>query len=116
MEPEFETEDAALQERLHDMGIEQVLSAPRSPWQNPFVERLIGTLRCDCLDHVIILNDRHLRHIVGRCSSQMGWPALYSSVAPFAGKSRKPKSLASMAPLSLYNPYHARSACSRLRS
>ena len=51
---------------LHGMGIEQVLSAPRSPWQNPFVERLIGTLRRDCLDHVIVLNDRHLRRIVAR--------------------------------------------------
>jgi putative transposase len=56
----------AFQKRIRAMGIEQVLSAPRSPWQNPFVERLIGTLRRDCLDHVIILNDRHLRHIVGR--------------------------------------------------
>ena len=43
------------------MGIEQVLSAPHSPWQNPFVEQLIGTLRRDCLDHVIVLSDRHLR-------------------------------------------------------
>jgi putative transposase len=48
------------------MGIEQVLSAPRSPWQNPFVERLIGTLRRDCLDHVIVLNERHLRRILAR--------------------------------------------------
>ena len=48
------------------MGIEQVLSAPRSPWQNPFVEQLIGTLRRDCLDDVIVLNDRYLRRIVGR--------------------------------------------------
>jgi putative transposase len=56
----------AFQRRLQGMGIEQVLSAPRSPWQNPFVERLIGTLRRDCLDHVIVLNDRHLRRIVGR--------------------------------------------------
>ena len=48
------------------MGIEQVLSAPRSPWQNPLVERLIGTLRRDCLDHAIVLNDRHLRRIVAR--------------------------------------------------
>jgi putative transposase len=56
----------AFQKRIHAIGIEQVLSAPRSPWQNPFVERLIGTLRRDCLDHVIVLNDRHLRHIVGR--------------------------------------------------
>lgn len=56
----------AFQKRLHGMGIEQVLSAPRSPWQNPFVERLIGTLRRDGLDHRIVLNDRHLRRIVGR--------------------------------------------------
>jgi transposase InsO family protein len=56
----------AFQQRIRGMGIEQILSAPRSPWQNPFVERLIGTLRRDCLDHVIVLNDRHLRRIVGR--------------------------------------------------
>jgi hypothetical protein len=48
------------------MGIEQVLSALRSPWQNPFGERLIGTLRRDCLDHVIALNKCHLRRIVAR--------------------------------------------------
>ena len=52
--------------RIHAMGIEQVLSAPRSPWQNPFVERLIGTLRRDCLDHVLTLNECHLRRIVAR--------------------------------------------------
>ena len=52
--------------RIRAMGIEQVLSAPRSPWQNPFVERLIGTLRRDCLDHVVALNERHLRRIIAR--------------------------------------------------
>src|SRR6266851_525427 len=56
----------AFQRRVQSMGIEQVLSASRSPWQNPFVERFIGTLRRDCLDHVIALNERHLRHIVAR--------------------------------------------------
>jgi putative transposase len=57
---------SAFQRRVKSMGTEQVLSAPRSPWQNPFVERLIGTLRHDCLDHLIVLNERHLRHIVAR--------------------------------------------------
>mgnify|MGYP001813405190 CR=1 FL=1 len=46
------------------MGIEQVLTAPRSPWQNAFVERLIGSIRRDCLDHVIVLNERHLKRIL----------------------------------------------------
>jgi putative transposase len=40
------------QRRLESMGIEQVLTAPRSPWQNPYVERLIGSVRRDCLDHI----------------------------------------------------------------
>jgi len=43
------------------MGIEEVLTAPRSPWQNPFVERVIGSMRRECLDHVIVWNERSLR-------------------------------------------------------
>ena len=39
------------------MGIHEVKTAPRSPWQNPYVERLIGTLRRECLDHVVVLNE-----------------------------------------------------------
>jgi putative transposase len=57
---------SAFQQRVHGVGIEQVLSAPRSPWQNLFVERLIGTVRRDCLDHVSVLNEQHLRRIVAR--------------------------------------------------
>jgi hypothetical protein len=38
------------------MGIIEVITAPRSPWQNPYVERLIGSIRRECLDHVIILS------------------------------------------------------------
>ena len=48
------------------MGIEEVLTAPRSPWQNPFVERLTGSIRRDWLDHVIVLNERHLKRILNR--------------------------------------------------
>jgi putative transposase len=43
------------------MDIKQILTAPQSPWQSPFVERLIGSIRRDCLDHVIVLGERHLR-------------------------------------------------------
>jgi transposase InsO family protein len=50
--------------RLSAMGIRDRPTAPRSPWQNPYVERLIGTLRRDCLDHVVILGERHLRRVL----------------------------------------------------
>jgi putative transposase len=43
------------------MGVEEVVTAPRSPWQNPYVERLIGSIRRECLDHVIVWNERSLR-------------------------------------------------------
>jgi len=52
------------QRRVKNMGIEQVVTAPRSPWQNAFVERLIGSVRRECLDHVIVMNERHLRRIL----------------------------------------------------
>jgi transposase InsO family protein len=45
---------------VHTMGIRQVITAPRAPWQNPFVERLIGSIRRECLDHFIILSEAHL--------------------------------------------------------
>jgi putative transposase len=46
------------------LGIREVLSAPQSPWQNPYVERLIGSIRRECLDHVIVLNETGLRRIL----------------------------------------------------
>jgi transposase InsO family protein len=52
------------QKRVTDMGIEEVLIAPRSPWQNPYCERVIGSIRRDCLDHVIVLNEAHLHRIL----------------------------------------------------
>jgi hypothetical protein len=51
------------------MGIEEVVIAPRSPWQNPYVERLIGSVRRECLDHVIALHERHLRRLLTNISS-----------------------------------------------
>ncbi|MCP3918610.1 MAG: transposase [bacterium] len=46
------------------LGIEGLRSAPHSPWQNPFVERIIGSIRRECTDHVIVLNERHLHRIL----------------------------------------------------
>jgi transposase InsO family protein len=52
---------ARFRNRAKSLGIEEVITAPRSPWQNPYVERLIGSIRRECLNHVIIFNERHLR-------------------------------------------------------
>ena len=57
---------APFRHRVKRMRIAEVLTAPQSPWQNPFAERLIGSIRRECLDHVLILGDRHLRRILTR--------------------------------------------------
>ena len=46
------------------LGFEEVVTAPRSPWQNAYVERVIGSIRRDCLDHVVVISDRQLRRIL----------------------------------------------------
>ena len=56
--------DDHVRRRIASLGITEVVSSPRSPWQNPYVERVIGSIRRECLDHVIILNDRHLRRML----------------------------------------------------
>jgi transposase InsO family protein len=55
--------------RVRTMGIRDRPISPRSPWQNPYAERLIGTLRRDCLDHVLIFGERHLQRILTLYSS-----------------------------------------------
>ena len=52
-------------EQVKAMGIHEVLSAPRSPWQRAFVERVIGTIRRECLDHLIVFNQASLRRTLG---------------------------------------------------
>jgi putative transposase len=54
----------AYRQRVWHMGIEEFMIAPRSPWQNPDVERLIGSIRRECLDHVLVLHERHLQRIL----------------------------------------------------
>jgi transposase InsO family protein len=49
------------QRRVAGMGIREVVTTPSSPWQNPYVERVIGSIRRECLNHVIIFNETHLR-------------------------------------------------------
>jgi len=56
----------AFRKRVKGMGISEVPTAPHSPWQNPCAERLIGSIRRECLDHVVVLGEQHLRRTLTR--------------------------------------------------
>src|SRR4051812_10913910 len=55
-----------VRKRIATLGIEEVLTAPQSPWQNPYAERLIGSIRRECLNHFIILNAKHLKRTLAQ--------------------------------------------------
>ena len=61
---------------VQSMGIREVVTAPRAPWQNPLVERVIGSIRHECLDHFVILSEAHLRRLLRR------FRAYYNSSRP----------------------------------
>ena len=52
--------------RAQTLGIAEVITAYRSPWQNPYAERIIVSIRRECLDHVIVLGPRHLKRTLTR--------------------------------------------------
>jgi transposase InsO family protein len=73
-------------QRLRAMGIRDKPTAPRSPWQNPYVERLIGTIRRECLDNMIVFGEAHLRRILGRYAAYYNESRIHRSLdkdAPF---------------------------------
>ena len=55
---------ALFRQRIRNMGSKEVLPAPHAPWQHPSVERLIGSIRRECLDQVMVLHERHLQCIL----------------------------------------------------
>ena len=69
---------AEFQRRVAGIGLVEVPIAPRSPWQNGYAERFVGSLRRECLDHVIALNERHVCRIVSSYATttarELIWP------------------------------------------
>jgi transposase InsO family protein len=57
-------DDDHVRRRIASLGMTEVVSSPRSPWQNPYVERCIGSMRRECLDHVVVFGQAHLRRIL----------------------------------------------------
>jgi transposase InsO family protein len=74
--------------RLQAMGIRDRPTAARSPWQNGYVERLIGSIRRDCLDNVIVLGERHLRHMLKSYQSYYNEARTHLSLSKDAPVSR----------------------------
>jgi hypothetical protein len=70
------------------MGIQEVLSAPRSPWRRAYVERMIGTIRRECLDHLIVFNEaslyQHVKAFLGYYHESRTHLSLYKD-APGTG-------------------------------
>ena len=79
----------AFRRRVAGIGMTEVMAAPSSPWQNPFAERLIGSLRRECLDHVIILSQRHLRRVLARYVSYYHDSRTHRSLAKDAPTPRR---------------------------
>jgi transposase InsO family protein len=86
---DFSGEEFARQ--LKAMCVRELLTAPQSPWQNCYVERVIGTIRRDCTDHIIPFGERHLLAILreflaycnsGRCHQALGNSPIPRAVAP----------------------------------
>ncbi len=50
--------------RVRSLGIRDQPISPKSPWQNGYAERLIGSIRRECLDHIVVVGERHLRHVL----------------------------------------------------
>jgi transposase InsO family protein len=74
--------------RLRALGIRDRPTAPRSPWQNAYVERLIGSVRRECLDHVIVFGEAHLRRIVSMYASYYNEARTHMSLGKDAPISR----------------------------
>jgi len=75
--------------RVAGMGIGEVISSPSSPWQNPYAERLIGSISRECLDHVIVLGERHLRRILTRYAAYYHGARTHLSLAKDAPTPRR---------------------------
>jgi transposase InsO family protein len=78
--------------RVQAMGIEEIVTAPRSPRQNAYAERLIGSVRRECVDHVVVFGERHLRRLLLVCKNYYNVTRTHLSLNKDA-PSRRPATL-----------------------
>jgi transposase InsO family protein len=92
--------------RVRAMGIRDHPTAPRSPWQNAHVERLIGSIRRDCLDHVIVFGEAHLRRILKTYASYYNEVWAHLSLEKDAPNFRRAQPVGNIAPLPVLGGLH----------
>ena len=85
--------------RVHAMGIRDHPTAPRSPWQNGHVERLIGSIRRECLDHFVVIGEAHLRRVLKAYASYYNEVRTHLSLNKDAPQSRSAQSVGPIAAL-----------------
>src|SRR4051794_7085518 len=92
--------------QLRAIGIRDRPTAPRSPWQNGYVERLIGSIRRDCLDHVIVFGDQHLRHVLSSYAQYHNGARTHLSLAKDSPPTRSVQTVGSILPLPILGGLH----------
>ena len=100
----------AFTRRIRAMGIRDRPTAPRSPWQNGYAERLIGSIRRECLDHVIVLGERHLRHVLGAYQQYYNGTRTHLALAKDSPLTRSVQAIGSILPLPILGGLHHRYA------
>jgi len=96
----------AFTRRTRAMGIRDRPTAPRSPWQNGYAERLIGSIKRECLDHVIIIGERHLRHILRSYQQYYNDTRTHLSLAKDSPLTRSVQAVGRILPLPVLGGLH----------
>jgi hypothetical protein len=93
-------------QRLRAMGIRDRPTAPRSPWQNGYCERLIGSIRRDCLDYVVVFGEQHLRHLLRSYATYYNQARTHLSLNKDAPVSRAVQAVGRIAPTPVLGELH----------
>jgi transposase InsO family protein len=97
---------AVVTRRLRAMGIRNKPIAPASPWQNGFAERLIGSIRHECLDHIIVLGEEHLRRILKNYADYYNGARTHRSLHKDAPISRSVQRTGRLSSLAIFGGLH----------
>jgi transposase InsO family protein len=92
--------------RIHAMGIRDHPVVARSPWQNGYVERLIGSTRRECLDHLVVFGEAHLRRILKTYASYYNEVRTHLSLEKDAPTSRRPRRFGDIAAMPILGGLH----------